>query len=169
MMKQDSGLRFIFFLLAGWMIILAGCRQHTDVTQPVLFETLEAKRTGLDFSNILTPTQEFNVFKYMYFYNGGGAGAADFNNDGKIDIFFAANQVPNRLYLNMGGLHFKDVSTEAHIPVDSAWSTGVSVVDINNDGLMDIYVCRVGNHETLHSHNQLLICQGIDQERSSLL
>ena len=68
-----------------------------------MFEALEAGRTGLDFSNKLTPTQEFNVFKYMYFYNGGGVGAADFNNDGKIDIFFAANQVSNRLYLNEGG------------------------------------------------------------------
>ena len=60
-------------------------------------------------------------------------------------------------------LHFKDVTAEAKIPQDGGWSTGVSVVDINNDGLLDIYVCRVGNHETLHSHNQLLICQGIDK------
>ncbi|HEY8734970.1 MAG TPA: VCBS repeat-containing protein, partial [Puia sp.] len=129
----------------------------------VSFQALQAERTGLDFSNKLTPIQEFNVFKYMYFYNGGGVGAADFNNDGKIDIFFAANQVSNRLYLNLGNLQFKDVTAEAKIPFDSAWSTGVSVVDINNDGLMDIYICRVGNHETLHSHNQLLICQGIDK------
>jgi len=100
----------------------------------------------------------------MYFYNGGGVGTADFNNDGKIDVFFAANQVSNRLYLNAGGLHFRDVTKEAKIPQDGAWSTGVSVIDINNDGLMDIYVCRVGNHETLHSHNQLLICQGIDKD-----
>ncbi len=154
---------FISLLVIGWIIFLPACKQQPAVTQPVLFDALDATRTGLDFSNKLTPTQEFNVFKYMYFYNGGGVGAADFNNDGKIDIFFAANQVSNRLYLNMGNLQFKDVTAEAHIPVDSAWSTGVSVVDINNDGLMDIYVCRVGNHETLHSHNQLLICQGIDK------
>jgi enediyne biosynthesis protein E4 len=154
---------FISLLVIGWMIFLPACKQQPADTQPVLFDALDAERTGLDFSNKLTPTQEFNVFKYMYFYNGGGVGAADFNNDGKIDIFFAANQVSNRLYLNMGNLHFKDVTAEAHIPVDSAWSTGVSVVDINNDGLMDIYICRVGNHETLHSHNQLLICQGIDK------
>jgi len=154
---------FIIYMFAGCVIFLSGCKQHADTNVPVMFETLEAGRTGLDFSNKLTPTQDFNVFKYMYFYNGGGAGAADFNNDGKIDIFFAANQVSNRLYLNEGGLHFKDVTAEAQIPVDSAWSTGVSVVDINNDGLLDIYICRVGNHETLHSHNQLLICQGIDK------
>jgi hypothetical protein len=162
-MKNNSVRHIFYFLITGVILFLAGCKHHAAENQTILFETLESGRTGLNFSNNLTPTQEFNVFKYMYFYNGGGVGAADFNNDGKIDIFFAANQVQNRLYLNKGGLHFKDVTTEAHIPADSAWSTGVSVVDINNDGLMDIYICRVGNHETLHSHNQLLICQGIDK------
>ncbi len=140
---------------------LADCRHGTDVKEPVLFEALEKDRTGLDFSNILTPTQDFNVFKYMYYFNGGGAGAGDFNNDGKIDLFFAGNQVSNRMYLNQGGLKFKDISDPAKIPRDSAWSTGVSVVDINDDGLLDIYVCRVGKLESLHSQNQLLICQGI--------
>ncbi|HVY75965.1 MAG TPA: VCBS repeat-containing protein [Puia sp.] len=151
-----------FLLLLAGVILLSGCASH-KVKEPVLFKVLESDRTGLSFANQLSPTQDFNVFKYMYFYNGGGVGAGDFNNDGKIDLFFTGNQVANRLYLNEGGLHFKDVTTEAGIPVDSAWSNGVSVVDINNDGLLDIYVCRVGNHETLHSHNQLLICQGIDK------
>jgi enediyne biosynthesis protein E4 len=163
MMKQEPGLNIVYLLITCWIILFTGCKPAAVKQDAVMFETLQSQRTGLDFVNKLTPTQEFNVFKYMYFYNGGGVGAADFNNDGKIDIFFAANQVSNRLYLNTGNLQFKDVTAEAHIPVDSAWSTGVSVVDINNDGLMDIYICRVGNHETLHSHNQLLICQGIDK------
>ena len=156
---------YSYMLLVAWLILTDSCnRKQQTGSQLLLFEALNAGRTGLDFSNKLTPTQEFNVFKYMYFYNGGGVGTADFNNDGKIDVFFAANQVSNRLYLNTGGLHFRDVTKEAKIPQDGAWSTGVSVIDINNDGLMDIYVCRVGNHETLHSHNQLLICQGIDKD-----
>jgi enediyne biosynthesis protein E4 len=162
-MKKNLKFRIVFLLGVCWMVFLSACKQSAEVKPPVMFETLGAERTGLDFSNKLTPTQEFNVFKYMYFYNGGGVGAADFNNDGKIDIFFAANQVSNRMYLNEGGLRFRDVTAEAQIPVDSAWSTGVSIVDINNDGLLDIYICRVGNLETLHSHNQLLICQGIDK------
>jgi enediyne biosynthesis protein E4 len=162
-MKEKQGKALIYLLIAGCGIFMTACNRKTSGEQPVLFKALSSKQTGLDFVNRLTPTQEFNVFKYMYFYNGGGVGAADFNNDGKIDVFFAGNQVPNRLYLNMGNLQFKDVTTEAHIPADGGWSTGVSVVDINNDGLMDIYICRVGNHETLHSHNQLLICQGIDK------
>jgi hypothetical protein len=99
----------------------------------------------------------------MYFYNGGGIGAGDFNNDGLIDLFFSSNQGQNKIYLNQGKLKFKDVTAEAQILQDGGWSTGVSVVDINNDGLLDIYVCRVGNFGTLHSKNQLLICQGIDK------
>jgi len=99
----------------------------------------------------------------MYFYNGAGIGAGDFNNDGKIDLFFASNQSQNKLYLNEGKMHFKDATQAAHIPDDGGWSTGVSVVDINNDGLLDIYVCRVGNYEMLKSKNQLLICKGIDK------
>lgn len=155
-------------MLARWvgilMIILClhtGC--HTKTSGPPLFELVPDTETGLHFSNQLTPTQQFNIFKYLYFYNGAGIGAGDFNNDGKIDLFFAANQQPNRLYLNKGNLQFSDVTTEAQILNDGGWSTGVSVVDINNDGLLDIYICRVGNYETLHSRNQFLICQEIDK------
>src|SRR5207237_2000369 len=95
--------------------------------------------------------------------NGAGVGAGDFNNDGLIDLFFASNQGENKLYLNKGKMQFTDVTEQAHIPKDGGWSTVVSVVDINNDGLLDIYVCRVGQYETLHSKNQFLINQGIDK------
>ena len=140
--------------------IISSCSNHkTD--RPVLFETLDADKTGLHFINKLTPTDSFNMFHYMYFYNGAGVGAGDFNNDGKIDLFFASNQGDNKLYLNEGDLKFKDVTVDAKIPQDKGWSTGVSVIDINNDGLLDIYICKVGNYETLHGKNQLLICKGI--------
>lgn len=130
----------------------------------VLFTSLDQTETGLHFINKLTPTPSFNMFKYMYFYNGAGVGAADFNKDGKIDLFFASNQGQNSLYLNQGNLQFKDVTKQAGIPDDHGWSTGVSVVDINDDGLLDIYVCRVGNYETLQSRNQLLICKGFTSD-----
>ena len=128
-----------------------------------MFEALDSKTTGIDFENKLTPTAQFNMFKYMYFYNGAGVGVGDFNNDGLSDIFFSSNQGENKIYLNEGALKFKDVTKEAKIPQDGGWSTGVSVVDINNDGLLDIYVCRVGKYETLQSKNQFLICKGKDQ------
>jgi hypothetical protein len=152
----------IFFFLLGWLMnLLPGC-SSTPAT-PALFEVLNYKQTGLNFSNQLAASSQFNLFTYMYFYNGAGVGAGDFNNDGFIDLFFASNQQQNKLYLNAGGLQFKDVTAAARIPNDGGWSTGVSVVDINNDGMLDIYVCRVGNYEVLHSRNQLLVCEGIDK------
>ena len=152
--------RNIFLL--GW-VVLAACQERT-ISLPPIFEVLDSSKTGLLFSNKLKPGNAFNMFTYMYFYNGSGIGSGDFNNDGLIDVFMSANQENDKLYLNQGGLRFKDVSMEAQIPRDGAWSTGVSVVDINNDGLLDIYVCRVGEFETLHGRNQLLVCQGINKE-----
>lgn len=143
------------------LLQMTGCRSGNPVKDP-LFEVMDHNSTGLHFVNKLTQTNAVNMLKYMYFYNGAGVGAGDFNNDGLIDLFFAANQQPNQLYLNQGNLQFKDISAQAGIPRDTAWSTGISVADVNGDGLLDIYICRVGNYETLQSHNQLLICQGIE-------
>ena len=153
----------IFILLLLMTAFLASCTSKKKATDVVMFETLDNKKTGIDFSNNLSYNQQFNLFKYMYFYNGSGVGAADFNNDGLTDLFFGSNQHDNKLYLNVGGIKFKDVTKEAGIPEDGGWTTGISVVDINNDGLMDMYVCRVGKYEILHSTNQLLINQGIDK------
>ncbi|MEO8852607.1 MAG: VCBS repeat-containing protein [Ginsengibacter sp.] len=143
-------------------ILFFGSCTRKKAVSPI-FQVLDHKTTGLDFTNKLVPTSDFNALKYMYFYNGAGVAAGDFNNDGKIDLFFASNEGDNKIYLNSGNLKFKDVTAEAHIPQDSGWSTGVSVVDINNDGLLDIYICRAGDFEKHHSKNQLLICQGIDK------
>ncbi len=152
----------------GYLIILPiimlvslffSCNDKKEEVQPI-FEALDSKSTGIGFTNKLTATPQFNMFKYMYFYNGAGVGAGDFNDDGLSDIFFSSNQGENKIYLNEGAMKFKDVTKEANIPQDGGWSTGVSVVDINNDGLLDIYVCRVGNYETLKSKNQFLICKG---------
>ncbi|MEI8058911.1 MAG: VCBS repeat-containing protein [Ferruginibacter sp.] len=142
---------------------LFSCTEKKSLYSP-WFEALESKQTGIDFTNKLTPTPEFNLLSYMYYYNGAGVGAGDFNNDGLIDLFFSANQGNNKLFINKGGLKFTDVTNEAHLPQDSGWSTGVSVIDINNDGLLDIYVCKVGHYKTLHSKNQLLICKGINKQ-----
>ncbi|MEJ7830065.1 MAG: VCBS repeat-containing protein, partial [Segetibacter sp.] len=156
--KKNNALYFVSLIL---LIICFACKSKPK--EPALFKVLDNTRTGLDFNNKLTATDSLNMFKYMYFYNGAGVGAGDFNNDGLIDLFFSANQGQSRMYLNKGNLTFTDVTTEAKIPDDGSWSTGVSVVDINNDGLLDIYVCKVGQFETLHGKNQLLVCQGKDK------
>ena len=148
----------LFFIVS----IINSCSTKQTVAKP-FFKVLNEKKTGLNFSNNLTYNQDFNLFKYMYFYNGSGVGAADFNNDGLIDLFFGSNQHDNKLFLNEGNLHFKDVTKVANIIPDGGWTTGISVIDINNDGLMDVYVCRVGNYEILKSKNQLLINKGIDK------
>ena len=141
-------------------VLLFACNQ--PIKETPLFEALTAEQTGIQFENKLHPNEQFNMFHYMYYYNGAGVGTGDFNNDGQADIFFASNEGDNQLYLNKGKLQFTEVSKEAQIPQDSAWNTGVSVVDINNDGLLDIYICRLGNFEKFVSKNQLLICVAIE-------
>jgi hypothetical protein len=151
-------------VLAVSLFVTCAVSCKTGHKEQALFEVLDSDRTGLSFVNKLTPTDSFNLFDYMYYYNGSGVAAGDFNNDGKIDLFFAANQSNNRIYLNEGDLKFKDITAQSKIPQDGGWSTGVSIVDINNDGWLDIYVSGVGNFHSLHSKNQFLICQGINAE-----
>ncbi|MBS1608271.1 MAG: VCBS repeat-containing protein [Bacteroidetes bacterium] len=156
-----SSRQFFYLLVCFFLIFLPSCKEEKKGNP--LFKVLEPDKTGLNFSNTLHPDTILNLFRYMYFYNGSGIGTADFNNDGKQDLFFAANQGQNKIFLNEGNFHFKDITEEAKIPNDGGWSTGVSVVDINSDGLMDIYVCRVGKYKSLHGKNQLFICQGISK------
>ena len=158
--RVSTGISFLPGLLVMvFLLLFASC--STKKPADVLFQVRGAGATGLNFTNKLIPTENFNMFNYMYFYNGAGVGAGDFNNDGKIDLFFASNQGDNKLFLNEGKLKFNDVTEQAQVPQDHGWSTGVSVVDINNDGLLDIYICKVGSYGTAKSKNQLLVCQGI--------
>ncbi|MEO6230296.1 MAG: VCBS repeat-containing protein [Ferruginibacter sp.] len=163
-MKRKYSYNIITLTSIGLLaFILNACNSKTAVKDP-MFKVLDSKTTGLNFSNDLSYDTAFNLFKYMYFYNGSGVGAGDFNNDGLIDLFFGSNQHDNKLFINTGNLHFKEVTKEANIPENNGWTTGISVIDINNDGLLDIYVCQVGNYEILHSKNQLLINQGLNKD-----
>ena len=156
MMKSFSRSCLLFLC-----VIAFSCRDLATDDSP--FTVLDHTKTGLEFSNVLTPTPAFNLFSYMYFYNGSGVGAGDLNNDGLIDLFFASSQKRNRLYINRGDLRFEDVTDATDIPMDSSWSTGVSIVDINADGMLDIYICQVGQFKMLKAKNQLLVCKGIDK------
>ena len=129
-----------------------------------VFKLLEAEQTGIDFSNDLTVNLDFNIFKYMYYYNGSGVGVGDFNNDGLLDVFFTGSQVSNKLYMNKGGLKFQDITEGAGFQKNNDWANGVAVVDINQDGLLDIYISVVGNYLQLQSHNKLYINKGVNKE-----
>ncbi len=152
--------RFLLYTVCSSLFFTSCTNENKD--QPA-FTVHDAESTGLTFTNTITPASDFNMFTYMYFYNGAGVGAGDFNQDGKVDLFFASNQQQNKLYLNEGNLSFKDVSAAAGIPISTGWHTGVSIADVNNDGLLDIYICRVSKFEMLSGHNELLICTGIEK------
>ncbi|MEZ4828896.1 MAG: VCBS repeat-containing protein [Bacteroidia bacterium] len=142
------------------MLAFTGCKSDDHA----MFVLREPSETGIRFSNDLTLTLDLNIFNYMYFFNGGGVGAGDFNNDGLTDLFFTANLLPNQLYLNQGNLRFTDITGKAGIVSDGGWSNGVSVVDINHDGMLDIYVAQVGDLDKIQGKNQLFICREIDSE-----
>ena len=124
------------------------------------FELLDFKRTGIDFSNDLSYDEDFNVYTYRNFYNGGGVAIGDVNNDGLVDVYLSANQKKNRLYLNKGNFEFQDITEMAGVGGNKAWSTGVSMVDINADGLLDIYVCNSGDVKGTRKQNELFINNG---------
>ncbi|HMN90030.1 MAG TPA: VCBS repeat-containing protein, partial [Saprospiraceae bacterium] len=152
--------------IAAWVITLLlplGCaRQADDInrTTDTLFTALPAAHTGIDFVNRLTYTEDYNPYTFRNFYNGGGVALGDINNDGLLDIFFCGNQVDNRLYLNKGNFQFEDITQQAGVAASGVWSTGVSFVDINGDGLLDIYVCKSGKPNGERRYNELFINNG---------
>ena len=135
------------------LIFIGACRSETKQ-----FTKLSLNETKIDFVNKLYETNTRNYFTYPYMYLGGGVAAGDFNNDGLEDLFFTGNMVPNKLYLNQGNLRFKDISESAGIQGDDRWYSGVSLIDINKDGFLDIYIAVGGenqpNNNVLYINNQ---------------
>ena len=125
------------------------------------FQPVSSKHSGIDFSNTITESDSFNVMTNEYIYNGAGVGVADFNNDGLQDLFFAGNQVSSRAYLNLGNFRFKDITSNFEGLTNDQWYSGVAVVDINNDGLPDIYLTSTLNSDPKKCRNRLWINQGM--------
>ena len=130
-------------------------------SQDKLFTIIDPDQTGIHFSNDLIDTKENNVFLYANFYGGAGVGVGDFDNDGLDDLFFAGNLVDDKIYKNLGNLKFQDKTPNSGIINDSSWSTGVTVADVNNDGLLDIYVsCELYDDQPKLRTNKLYINKG---------
>ena len=161
-----------FLYLFVIVLLFSGCQDKPEkietvikekelIPEETLFRVLNPKHTGVSFSNSIKENPRASILSYQYFYNGGGVAVGDLNNDGLEDLFFSGNIVPNKLYLNKGDLKFEDVTAVAGVPGrKSNWKTGVSMADINGDGLLDLYVCYSGDLDNKYRVNELFINQG---------
>lgn len=149
--------RRLFFLFT--LSLLYACHHA-----PALFEKIPESYSGISFNNAIIESDSINPLDVVNTYNGGGIGIGDFNNDGLPDIFFGGNMVPSRLYLNKGHFHFEDITDKAGVSGLGRWARGISVVDINNDGLPDIYICNTIYRDSLRRRNILYVNQGVDKD-----
>jgi hypothetical protein len=150
-------MRFYFLIFLSFLVFFSACKEQT------LFEKMEAKDTGILFSNRITENDSMNILDFEYVYNGSGVGIADFDNDGLQDVFFSGSQVKNKLYLNKGAFEFTDISAKAGIEGEGRWCAGVVVVDINNDGWMDVYIAATVKKLATERQNLLYVNQGLKE------
>ena len=151
-MRTRNNTIYCFLML----ILLSTCQQEGfNNFKETHFKEVASLHSGLEFANNILENDTLNYYTFPYLYMGGGVAIGDINNDGLSDVFVTGNMVPNRLYLNKGGLKFEDISDEALITGDRRWYTGVTMADVNNDGWLDIYLCVSGRYPPFS--NQLYI------------
>lgn len=154
-----TGNKKLYLLFALLILVTLSCRNKNQALDAFHFTLMNANETNIDFNNQITESDSVNVYENEYMYNGSGVGIGDFNNDGLADIFFCGSMVSSKLYLNSGNFKFRDVTEKAGVETHQ-WCTGVSIVDINNDGFMDIYVCTSHSHDTEKRKNLLFVNNG---------
>lgn len=152
-------LKHIIFILTS-IILLGGCKDE----KPTLFQLVPPGESNINFSNRITESDTLNILKEEYVYNGGGVGVGDFNNDGLPDLYFTGNMVSNALYLNQGDMEFKDITSEANVTGEGKWCSGIALVDINEDGWLDIYVSATLQKDSLNRKNLLYINNGLNED-----
>ncbi|WP_375324135.1 VCBS repeat-containing protein [Flagellimonas sp. GZD32] len=143
------------------IVSVVSCSKKKENT---LFTQISSNQSGVTFNNKIVETDSFNILTSEYIFNGGGVAVGDFNNDDQPDLFFTGNQVTNKLYLNQGNFKFKDVTDAAGVAASDQWKTGTAVIDINNDGLLDIYVCTAMYESDEEKANILFVNQGVDAD-----
>jgi hypothetical protein len=142
-----------YLILIVSILLYTGCRSNDP-----LFTNLPSSKTNINFSNTLENKPLLNILYYLYYYNGAGVSVGDINNDGLVDIYFAANSKGhNKLYLNKGNFQFEDITEKAKVAGSADWCTGVTMADVNSDGYLDIYVSTVSGRYGLTGHNELFI------------
>lgn len=149
-----------YILIALTSLLILSCSKKKEDT---LFSKVSSKHSDITFNNQIVETDSFNILTSEYIFNGGGVAVGDFNNDGKPDLFFSGNQVTNKLYLNEGDFRFKDVTEISGVEASDKWKTGAAVIDINNDSLLDIYICAAMYASPDEKANILFVNQGIDE------
>ncbi|MHA4895743.1 VCBS repeat-containing protein [Pedobacter sp. PWIIR3] len=146
-----------FILLGLFVLLSVSCKRET------LFEQISSAHSGIHFNNLITESDTINPLDLVNIYNGGGVGVGDFNGDGLTDLYFTGNMVSSKLYLNKGNFEFTDVTEAAGVNGAGRWARGVAVVDINNDGLLDLYVCNTIYNDKVKRLNLLYVNQGNDK------
>jgi hypothetical protein len=146
---------FLFLILSS---LLYSCSNDT------VFTKLPTEETNITFSNRITELDTMNVLTFEYVNNGGGVALGDFNNDNLVDAYFTGNQVDNKLFLNKGNMKFEDISQKAQVEAKGKWCSGVALVDINNDKLLDIYVCATAKKVASERANLLYVNQGAGKD-----
>jgi hypothetical protein len=148
----------VFLYLFVPVLLLFSCKKKT------LFEQVPSSHSNVHFNNLVVENDSINPLDKLNIYNGSGVGVGDFNGDGLQDLYFTGNQVSNRLYINKGNMQFEDVTDKAGVGGFGGWGRGVAVVDINNDGWPDIYVCNTLLNDPKKRRNLLFINQGPDKD-----
>lgn len=150
-----------FVLVALTALTVISCNKAVENSGAhSLFREIDSTSSKVNFVNTIIDDKDFNIIEYLYYYNGGGVSIGDINNDGLPDIYLSANRAPNKLYLNKGKFVFEDITERAGVAGKGNWKTGVSMVDVNSDGNLDIFVCGVGNYKKFDGYNQLYINNG---------
>jgi len=157
---ERMGFKVLKWLFCVWLVTSACSNEEDTGRQETLFRLLDPEKTNIHFVNQLDYDEKINTYTFKNFYNGGGVGLGDFNNDSLTDIFLTGNLVSNKLFLNKGNLTFEDITEPSGLESGGTWSTGVSIADINNDGWLDIYVCKSGPPGGARRNNELFINKG---------